>query len=65
VLTAYAAYTVGRPVRYMLDRTEENLAAGNRPTSIQTYKLGARRDGTLTAIDLRTVGNVGALGVWF
>lgn len=65
ILAAYAAYTVGRPVRYMLDRTEENLAAGNRPTSIQTYRLGAKRDGALTAIDLRTVGNVGAFGGWF
>ncbi|HUY79156.1 MAG TPA: xanthine dehydrogenase family protein molybdopterin-binding subunit [Ktedonobacterales bacterium] len=65
ILVAYAAYTLGRPVRYMLDRTEENLAAGNRPTSIQTYRLGAKRDGTLTAIDLRTVGNVGANGGWF
>src|SRR5579862_4550695 len=65
ILAAYAAYTVGRPVYYMLDRTEENLAAGNRPMSRQTYRLGAKRDGTLTALDLRTVGNVGALGGWF
>ncbi len=65
ILAAYSAYTIGRPVRYMLDRTEENLAAGNRPMSRQTYRLGARRDGTLTAIDLRTLGNIGALGGWF
>ena len=28
-------------------------------------ELGAKQDGTLTAIDLRSVGNVGALGSWF
>ncbi len=62
---AYCAYKFGRPVKYMLDRQAENLDAGNRPESIQTYRIGAKKDGTLTAIDLRTVGNVGALGAWF
>ncbi len=65
LFAAWAAYTLGRPVKYMLSREEENLAAGNRPPSVQTYKLGAKRDGTLTAIELRAVGNVGALGSWF
>lgn len=65
LLAAWAAYTLGRPVKYMLSRTEENLAAGNRPPSIQRYKLGARKDGTLTALELETVGNVGATGGWF
>ncbi|HET9110902.1 MAG TPA: xanthine dehydrogenase family protein molybdopterin-binding subunit [Ktedonobacterales bacterium] len=65
VFAAWAAYKLGRPVKYMLSREEENLAAGNRPESIQTYKIGAKRDGALTAIELRAVGNVGALGAWF
>jgi xanthine dehydrogenase YagR molybdenum-binding subunit len=65
LLAAWAAYTLGRPVKYMLSRVEENLAAGNRPPSIQRYKLGARKDGTLTAIELETIGNVGAFGGWF
>ncbi len=65
LIAAWAAYKLGRPVKYMLSREEENLAAGNRPPSIQTYRLGAKRDGTLTALELRTVGNVGALGGWF
>ncbi|HLZ24204.1 MAG TPA: xanthine dehydrogenase family protein molybdopterin-binding subunit [Ktedonobacterales bacterium] len=64
LLAAYAAKTLGQPVKYMLSRESENLVAGNRPPSIQTYRLGARRDGTLTAIDLRTVENVGAAGTW-
>jgi CO/xanthine dehydrogenase Mo-binding subunit len=65
VIAAYAAVTLGRPVRYLLSRTEENLAAGNRPPSIQRYKLGARADGSLTAIDMETTENVGAGGGWF
>ena len=65
LLAAWAAYTLGRPVKYMLSRTEENLAAGNRPPSIQRYKIGARKDGALTALDLETTGNVGATGGWF
>ncbi len=65
LFAAWAAYKLGRPVKYMLSREEENLAAGNRPPSVQTYTLGAKSDGTLTAIELRTVGNVGALGAWF
>jgi xanthine dehydrogenase YagR molybdenum-binding subunit len=63
-LAAYAAYTLGRPVKYMLSRESENLAAGHRSPSIQTYRLGAKRDGTLTAIDLHHTVNVGAQGGW-
>lgn len=65
ILAAYAAHRVGVPVKYMLSREEENLCAGNRPASIQTYRLGASKDGLLTAVDLSTIGNIGALGSWF
>jgi xanthine dehydrogenase YagR molybdenum-binding subunit len=64
MLAAYAAKKLGRPVWYLQSRTEENLDAGNRPTSIQSYRLGAKRDGTLTAIDLHTISNTGARGAW-
>jgi xanthine dehydrogenase YagR molybdenum-binding subunit len=64
ILAAYAAMKLGRPVKFMLDRHEENLATGNRPPSIQEYRLGAKRDGALTAISLRTVDGVGAYGLW-
>jgi xanthine dehydrogenase YagR molybdenum-binding subunit len=64
LIAAYASKKLGRPVHYMLSREEENLAAGNRPPSIQTYRLGATLDGTLSAIDLRAIGNTGAFGAW-
>ncbi|MGZ3676684.1 MAG: xanthine dehydrogenase family protein molybdopterin-binding subunit, partial [Ktedonobacterales bacterium] len=64
LLAAYASQKLGRPVKYMLSREEENLCAGYRPPSRQTYRIGAKRDGTLTAIDLQTLSNVGAQGSW-
>ncbi|HEY7833174.1 MAG TPA: xanthine dehydrogenase family protein molybdopterin-binding subunit [Ktedonobacterales bacterium] len=64
ILAAYAAKRLGRPVKCMYDRHEENLATGNRPASAQEYRLGARRDGTLTAIAARVVADVGAHGSW-
>jgi xanthine dehydrogenase YagR molybdenum-binding subunit len=64
LIAAYAAKKLGHPVHYMLSREEENLAAGHRPASIQTYRLGATPDGALAAIDLRAISNTGALGAW-
>ncbi len=64
VMAALAAKMTGRPVKIILDRHEENLAAGNRPASIQTLKIGAKRDGRLTAIYHKSVVNVGAYATW-
>ena len=51
VIAALLAKQSGRPVQLMLDREAENLAAGNRNATEQRVRLGARRDGTLTAIE--------------
>ena len=40
----------GAPVRLVFDREEEQLDTGNRPATWQHLRIGARRDGTLTAI---------------
>jgi xanthine dehydrogenase YagR molybdenum-binding subunit len=48
------------PVRLVLDRREEHVSVGNRPSSLQRIKLGAKLDGTLTAIQLESYGNGGA-----
>jgi xanthine dehydrogenase YagR molybdenum-binding subunit len=50
------------PVRLMLDRREEHVSVGNRPSSLQRLKVGARRDGTLTAIVLESYGSGGVAG---
>ncbi|MBI1743536.1 xanthine dehydrogenase family protein molybdopterin-binding subunit [Candidatus Acetothermia bacterium] len=64
LLAALAAKKVGRPVHMMLTRKEENLAAGNRNNTIQYLRLGAKRDGTLTAIYLRSYAGLGAYSLW-
>ena len=51
------------PVRLILDRQEEQLDAGNRPGTWQRLRIGAKRDGSLTAISLVSFGTAGvALG---
>jgi xanthine dehydrogenase YagR molybdenum-binding subunit len=62
VLAALAAKQLSRPVKIMLSRKEENLAAGNRHATIQQLRLGAKRNGTLTAIQLKSFAVGGAYG---
>ncbi len=51
------------PVRIALDRQEEQIDSGNRPATWQRLRIGARNDGSLTAIALRSYGTAGvALG---
>jgi xanthine dehydrogenase YagR molybdenum-binding subunit len=57
--TARFAQKLGRPVKQMLDRRAEHLVAGNRPDSIQRMKLGASKDGVITALDGEVFGTVG------
>ena len=47
------------PVRLVFDRQEEQLDSGNRPATWQHLRIGARRDGTLTAISLLEYGTAG------
>ncbi|QIB67201.1 xanthine dehydrogenase family protein molybdopterin-binding subunit [Kineobactrum salinum] len=50
VIAAILARRSNRPVKLMLDREAENLAAGNRNATRQQLRLGATRDGRLCAI---------------
>ncbi len=58
-MAANLAKKSGRPVWLMMDRQEEHLAEGNRPNSIQYLKIGAKKDGTLTAVQQRSHGTAG------
>jgi len=49
----------GAPVWLCFDRCEEQLAAGNRPATWQRLKIGARRDGSLTALSVLAYGTAG------
>ena len=63
VIAALLARRSARPVQLFLERSAENLAAGNRNATRQRVRLGAKRDGTLTAIDVRIELDGGAYGV--
>lgn len=62
VVAAMLARKAGAPVKLMLDRHEEGLGTGNRPSSVQWIKIGAKRDGTLTALHLKSYGTGGIGG---
>ena len=49
-IAAELARRTERPVRCMLTRREENLASGNRNSTIQRLTAAARSDGTLVAL---------------
>jgi xanthine dehydrogenase YagR molybdenum-binding subunit len=62
VTAAKLAKEAGAPVKLFLDRKEEHLAVGNRPSAIQWIKAGATKDGKLTALQLIVHGNGGTNG---
>ncbi len=47
------------PVRLVHRRDEEQMDTGSRPSSTQHLRIGARRDGTLTALSLHSCGSAG------
>ena len=49
-LAAIAAERVARPVKLVLTRKQMFTSVGHRPSSVQRMRLGATRDGKLTAI---------------
>jgi CO/xanthine dehydrogenase Mo-binding subunit/aerobic-type carbon monoxide dehydrogenase small subunit (CoxS/CutS family) len=52
----------GRPVKWEWTREEEFIGATTRHQMTTKVKLGARKDGTLTAMDVQVVSNTGAYG---
>jgi CO/xanthine dehydrogenase Mo-binding subunit len=58
-IAAELARRTQRPVKCALTRREENTAAGNRNATIQRLTVGARADGTLTALGGEFVNAVG------
>jgi xanthine dehydrogenase YagR molybdenum-binding subunit len=59
VLAARLSREAKAPVRLMLTRFDEALAVGNRPSSFQKIKLGAKADGTLHAFEAENYGTAG------
>ena len=57
-----AVLKTGRPVQLEFTREEQFIAATTRHPMRVEIKIGAKRDGTLTAMQMRIVSNTGAYG---
>jgi xanthine dehydrogenase YagR molybdenum-binding subunit len=64
VACAQLAKKAGRPVKMMLERDQEMMAAGARPSIHARVRVGAKKDGTLTAWSSESwgTGGIGAAG---
>jgi putative selenate reductase molybdopterin-binding subunit len=61
-LCVLAMLKTGRPVKWEFTREEQFIGATTRHQMTTRVKLGAKRDGTLTAIEVHVVSNTGAYG---
>ncbi|UQU61680.1 molybdopterin-dependent oxidoreductase [Couchioplanes caeruleus] len=61
-LVALAVRSTGRPVKHEYTRAEQFTSATTRHAFTVRIKAGARRDGTLTALQLHVVTDTGAYG---
>jgi CO/xanthine dehydrogenase Mo-binding subunit len=61
-IAALAALKTGRPVKLEFTREEQFTGATTRHPMKVALKIGAKRDGTLTAIEMHVVSNTGAYG---
>src|SRR4029077_20924448 len=59
VACAALAKKAGRPVKMMLERDQELMVAGARPSMYASVKVGAKKDGTLEAWDSESWGTGG------
>jgi CO/xanthine dehydrogenase Mo-binding subunit len=60
LMVAALAMAVRRPVKYIMSRKEDMLAATPAPLAVVEMKTGMKRDGTLTAIKARLIYDSGA-----
>lgn len=59
-LLALCAFVMRRPVKMVWDREESVMRTGKRHPFYFQYKVGAKRDGTLTAAQIRLISDAGA-----
>jgi xanthine dehydrogenase YagR molybdenum-binding subunit len=60
LIAARLSKMANAPVKLMLDRKEEHLVTGNRPSAYARLRAGVDAQGKLTAIDAETWGTGGA-----
>ncbi len=61
-IVALAVLRLKQPIKLEFTRAEQFTATTTRHPMRVSVKLGAKRDGTLTAIEMRVVSNTGAYG---
>jgi xanthine dehydrogenase YagR molybdenum-binding subunit len=59
VVACKLAKKAGAPVKLMLNRQQEHLCTGNAPSAQITVKIGAKKDGSLTAVEYTSYGSAG------
>jgi xanthine dehydrogenase YagR molybdenum-binding subunit len=59
MVACHLAKRAGAPVKLMLDRRQEHLCTGNAPSALMEVKVGAKKDGTLTAVHYKSYGSAG------
>ncbi len=60
IITALLAKKTGRPVKLMNTREEELIATHSRTPIVTYVKAGVKKDGTLTAREIRVIATAGA-----
>jgi carbon-monoxide dehydrogenase large subunit len=61
VLVAALAEKVGRPIKWMETRSENYTATTHGRDHVTYVRVGAKRDGTITALDAKTFANLGGI----
>jgi putative selenate reductase molybdopterin-binding subunit len=61
-IVALAVLKTGKPVKLEFTREEQFIGATTRHPMLVHVKAGAKRDGTLTAMQMRVISNTGAYG---
>ena len=62
IFTAFVTAMTGRPSKIVYTREETLTASNSRHEMQMRVRIGARRDGTILALDLHTLSNQGAYG---
>lgn len=62
-IVAWVAWQTGKPSFYKMTREEEFMATRTRHPMTFTIRMGATKDGRITAIDMKEIADTGSYGV--
>ena len=64
-LVCWSAAKLGRPVKWIESRSENLISTNHGRAQTDEVKVGARSDGTITALQLRVIADMGAYHLMF